>query len=85
MVIPDQANNKLRIFNLLDVLDTDLTSLSGKLASDFVYSNDASRGTPISIWVVGDVDSAEGRRVSKDALRHLQVSFQIAAGQELTS
>lgn len=56
-------------------MDTDLTSLPGKIASDFVYSNDASRGAPITIWVVGDLDSVDGRRVAKDALRHLQVSF----------
>jgi UDP-glucose:glycoprotein glucosyltransferase len=74
LVIPDQVGHKLRIFNLLDILDTDLTSLPGKIASDFVYSGDASRGTPISMWVIGDLDATAGRRVAKDALRHLQVS-----------
>lgn len=28
----------------------------------------------MTIWVVGDLDSSEGRRVVKDALRHLMVS-----------
>lgn len=81
MVIPNQADSKLRIFNLLDIFSIDSTSLPGKIASDFVYSNDATRGTPITMWVVGDLDSAEGRRVAKDALRHLQVSWTIVKGK----
>lgn len=73
LIVPDSADNKLRIFNILDVFSIDLITLNGKIASDFVYSNDASRGAPITMWVVGDLDSREGRRVTKDALRHLQV------------
>lgn len=74
LINPNQGDSKLRIFNLLDIFNIDSTTLPGKIASDFVYSADASRGTPVTIWVIGDLDSAGGRRVAKDALRHLSVS-----------
>ena len=35
---------------------------------------DESRGAPITIWIIGDLDSAESRAIIEDGLIHLQVS-----------
>ena len=35
--------------------------------------DDQSRGAPVTMWVVGDLDSPEGQRQVKDNLRHLPV------------
>ncbi|ORY32220.1 UDP-glucose:Glyco protein glucosyltransferase-domain-containing protein [Naematelia encephala] len=68
LIVPTISDNKLKVFNLLDLFKRDSTH---KLESDFIYT-DSERGAPISMWVVGDLDSPEGRRVVRDALRHLQ-------------
>ncbi|WVQ78198.1 hypothetical protein IAT38_000281 [Cryptococcus sp. DSM 104549] len=68
LVIPGEGDLKLRTFNLVDLFAVDKTD---SLTSDFVYP-EGERGTPITMWVVGNLDSAEGARVVKDALGHLK-------------
>jgi len=34
--------------------------------------DDPAQASPVSMWVIGDLDSPEGFRLAKDALRHLQ-------------
>ncbi|KAK8869940.1 hypothetical protein IAR55_000508 [Kwoniella newhampshirensis] len=67
LVIPGTGETKLRSYNLIDLFQDDAAK---KLTSDFVYA-DGDRGAPITMWVVGDLDTAEGQRVVMDALRHL--------------
>ncbi|WWD15785.1 hypothetical protein CI109_100209 [Kwoniella shandongensis] len=68
LIVPGAGETKLRSFNLIDLFEDDVTK---KLTSEFVYA-DGDRGAPITMWVVGDLDTAEGKRVVTDALKHLQ-------------
>ncbi|KAK4688056.1 UDP-glucose:glycoprotein glucosyltransferase, partial [Tremellales sp. Uapishka_1] len=67
LVLPSIGEHKLRIVNLLEVFSADPTK---RLASDFVYASNG-RGSPLTIWIVGDLDSSEALPVVKDALAHL--------------
>ncbi|WVR05054.1 hypothetical protein IAU60_002066 [Kwoniella sp. DSM 27419] len=68
LVSPGQGENKLRIYNLLDVFKGDITN---RLTTDLVYP-EGSRGTPVTMWVVGDLDTRAGQDVVEQALRHLK-------------
>jgi UDP-glucose:glycoprotein glucosyltransferase len=39
-LITPGPENKLKVFNLLDLFEMDSTELSGRLANDFVYSRE---------------------------------------------
>ncbi|KAL7422173.1 killer toxin resistant protein [Cryptotrichosporon argae] len=68
LVVPS-GDHKLRTYNLFDVFASDATR---RLTTDFMYNGSPNRGAPITFWVVGDLDSPDGYRVIRDALRHLQ-------------
>jgi UDP-glucose:glycoprotein glucosyltransferase len=85
-LIPGVTEDKLRVFNLQKLFEGDA---SKKLAHDFIYNRktslgplelsltlaaNESRGAPVSTWIVGDLDSAEGREIIDLAMRHLLVS-----------
>ncbi|WRT66985.1 uncharacterized protein IL334_003951 [Kwoniella shivajii] len=68
LVNPGQGEAKLKTFNLIDIFQGDATK---RLTNDFVYP--VGEGvTPLSMWVVGDLDTKEGQKVVEDALKHLQ-------------
>ncbi|WVN85210.1 uncharacterized protein L203_100355 [Cryptococcus depauperatus CBS 7841] len=66
-VVPNKEN-KLEAFNLLEIFAGDVES---KLGTAFIYP-EGDRGTPISMWIIGNLDSEEGREMAKTALKHLQ-------------
>ncbi|OXG53132.1 UDP-glucose:glycoprotein glucosyltransferase [Cryptococcus neoformans] len=68
LVIP-VGDNKLKVFNLVDLFKNE--GIEGKLSGEFVYP-DGERGTPISMWIIGDLDSPEGLEIVKNGLQHLQ-------------
>ncbi|WVQ70245.1 uncharacterized protein L199_008471 [Kwoniella botswanensis] len=68
LINPGQGEGKLKVFNLLDIFEGDITK---RLMNDFVYPG-GEGVTPVTIWVVGDLDSKEGQQVVEDALRHVQ-------------
>ncbi|WVQ98589.1 hypothetical protein IAU59_005718 [Kwoniella sp. CBS 9459] len=68
LINPGQGDSKLKIINLVDLFEGDVTK---RLTEDFVYP-EGDRGTPITMWVVGDLDTKEGQKVVEDVLRHLQ-------------
>nr|XP_019013386.1 UDP-glucose:glycoprotein glucosyltransferase [Kwoniella pini CBS 10737]OCF52167.1 UDP-glucose:glycoprotein glucosyltransferase [Kwoniella pini CBS 10737] len=68
LINPGQGEGKLKIFNLIDLFEGDITK---RLTTDFVYPSGGGV-TPISMWVVGDLDTEEGRRVVGGALKHIQ-------------
>nr|XP_018263998.1 UDP-glucose:glycoprotein glucosyltransferase [Kwoniella dejecticola CBS 10117]OBR86156.1 UDP-glucose:glycoprotein glucosyltransferase [Kwoniella dejecticola CBS 10117] len=68
LITPGQGEGKLKVFNLIDIFEGDVTK---RLTTDFVYP--AGEGvTPVTMWVIGDLDTSDGRRVVEDALKHLQ-------------
>ncbi|KJE01643.1 UDP-glucose:glycoprotein glucosyltransferase [Cryptococcus gattii NT-10] len=68
LVIP-VGDNKLKAFNLVDLFEND--GIEGKLSGEFVYP-DGERGTPVTMWIIGDLDSSEGLETVKNGLQHLQ-------------
>ena len=45
------------------------------LSSDLAdLSAEKNRGAPITMWIVGDLDSLDGQAMINDALTHVQVS-----------
>ncbi|WVW83270.1 hypothetical protein I302_105289 [Kwoniella bestiolae CBS 10118] len=63
-----QGEGKLRVFNSLDIFEGDITK---RLMNDFVYPG-GEGVTPVTMWVVGDLDTKEGQKVVEDALKHVQ-------------
>ncbi|KAK6902778.1 hypothetical protein I203_108037 [Kwoniella mangroviensis CBS 8507] len=68
LINPGQGEGKLKVFNLLDIFEGDITK---RLMNDFVYPG-GEGVTPVTMWVIGDLDSKEGQKVVEDALRHVQ-------------
>lgn len=68
LIQPSQGEYKLKVFSLPELFRDEPT---GKLASQFLYPRGASRGSPLTTWVVGDLDSPDSIRVIRDAIRHL--------------
>ncbi|CAK9782754.1 hypothetical protein CC85DRAFT_260485 [Cutaneotrichosporon oleaginosum] len=66
-VIIPSPDNDLRAYSVLDVFD----GTAMVLAKQFIYPVDASRATPLSVWVVGDLDSKEGHALLEGALRNI--------------
>jgi UDP-glucose:glycoprotein glucosyltransferase len=66
-VIIPTPDNELRAHSVLDVFDGDAMVL----AKQFIYPVDAKRATPLSVWVVGDLDSKEGHALLEGALRNV--------------
>lgn len=66
VIIPN-AENELRAFSVLDVFDGDAMVL----AKQFVYPKDAGKATPLSVWVVGDLDSKDGHALLESALQNV--------------
>lgn len=84
-LLPGLTENKLKVFSIPKLM----SSMPAQIASkDFIYtraftvphaelpltSADRTRGTPITIWIIGDLDSVAGRALIDDALTHQQVS-----------
>ncbi|WVF72342.1 hypothetical protein IAT40_007156 [Kwoniella sp. CBS 6097] len=68
LINPGQGDSKLKVFNLVNLFEGDITK---RLTEDFIYP-EGDRGTPITMWIVGDLDTKEGQKAVEDALRHLQ-------------
>ncbi|WWC85342.1 uncharacterized protein L201_000205 [Kwoniella dendrophila CBS 6074] len=68
LINPGQGEGKLKVFNLIDLFEGDITK---RLSTDFVYPG-GEGVTPVTIWVVGDLDTEDGRKVVQDALKHLE-------------
>ncbi|WVQ71501.1 hypothetical protein IAR50_001039 [Cryptococcus sp. DSM 104548] len=66
-IIPSNTN-KLRVFSLVDLFEGEVEEMIG---GDFVYA-EGDRGAPLTMWIVGDLDSAEGIEMVKNGLLHLQ-------------
>jgi len=55
------------VFNLLDVFAGE----AGVLARDFVYPPAEDAGTPLTTWIIGDLDSDDGVALVRNALTHI--------------
>lgn len=67
-VVPDEEF-EVKSFNLLDVFADEANILN----SDFMYpTNDDKSGTPLTTWIVGDLDSHDGIGMVRNVVEHLQ-------------
>ncbi|BEI94341.1 uncharacterized protein CcaverHIS019_0608000 [Cutaneotrichosporon cavernicola] len=66
-VILPSPDNELRAVSVLDVFEDE----AAVLAKQFIYPKEATRATPLSIWIVGDLDSKDGHALLEGALRNI--------------
>lgn len=66
-VIVPNPDNELRAFSVLDVFEGD----GMVLAKQFVYPVDKKKPTPLSIWVVADLDTKDGHELLASALQNV--------------
>lgn len=66
-VIIPTPDNELRAHSVLDAFEGDAMVL----AKQFIYPEETGRATPLSVWVVGDLDSKDGHALLEGALRNV--------------
>lgn len=66
-IIVPTPDNELRAHSILDVFEGDATVL----ARQFIYPENKEKATPLSIWVVGDLDSKDGHALLASALANV--------------
>ncbi|ODO11431.1 hypothetical protein I350_00211 [Cryptococcus amylolentus CBS 6273] len=66
-IIPSSTHS-LRLFSLVDLFEGEVEQTIG---ADFVYA-EGTRGSPLTMWIIGDLDSADAIETVKNGLLHLQ-------------
>jgi UDP-glucose:glycoprotein glucosyltransferase len=83
IIVPTTGEHAMKSVNLLELFASESYK---RMFNTFLYPSkslcqpkdkidrvdDPAQATPVSMWVIGDLDSADGFRVVKDALQHLQ-------------
>jgi UDP-glucose:glycoprotein glucosyltransferase len=66
-VIVPENEFEVKTFNLADLFNDDAFVLN----QDFLYPPDESAHTPLTVWVIGDLDSEDGIGLVRNAVEHL--------------
>lgn len=66
-IVPTEEST-LRIFNLMDIFPDNTEYID----TEFMYPDAEDAGTPLTTWIVGDLDSDDGRSLVLDAVKHIQ-------------
>jgi UDP-glucose:glycoprotein glucosyltransferase len=83
IIVPTTGEHAMKSVNLLELFASESYK---RMFNTFLYPSkslyqpkakidrldDPAQATPVSMWVIGDLDSPDGFRVVKDALKHLQ-------------